>query len=100
MMLLRLLCFACGVLVLVAPPIVAFPVGAAAPDAGREGMFLLCMALASGAFFLIGMAGHRLRRSPTLRSLTALLLALPCPAWAAWPCYGGAAPRPCCGCAA
>ena len=78
MMFLRLLCLAFGVLVLVAPPMVAFPVGATAPDARLAVMFMLCMGLASAAFFLIGMAGHRLRRSASMRALAALLLAPPC----------------------
>lgn len=78
MMFLRLLCLAFGVLVLVAPPMVAFPVGAAAPNARLAVMFMLCMGLASAAFFLIGMAGYRLRRSPSMRALAALLLAPPC----------------------
>ena len=92
MMFLRLLCLAAAVLVLVAPPLVAFPVGAASPNARTAAGFLVCMALASGAFLLIGLAGHRLRRSALLRWLTALLLVLPCVASARVLWHGGAAP--------
>ena len=90
MMFLRLVCLAAGILVLVAPPMILFPVGADAPDARFAAIFLACMASASGAFFLIGMAGHRMRRVPMLRSLAALLLAPPSLASAAVLCQGGA----------
>lgn len=90
MMFLRLLCLAAGVLVLVAPPMVLFPIGAAAPDGRFALMFLACMALASTGFLLIGMAGHRMRRSSLLRSLAALLLAPPCLASLAVLWRGGA----------
>lgn len=89
-MFLRLVCLAAGILVLVAPPMILFPVGAAAPDARFAAMFLACMASASSAFFLIGMAGHRMRRVPMLRSLAALLLAPPSLASAAVLWQGGA----------
>lgn len=90
MMFLRFVCLAAGILVLVAPPMILFPVGAASPDARFAAAFLACMALASGAFFLIGMAGHRMRRVPMLRLLAALLLAPPSLASAAILWQGGA----------
>lgn len=90
MMFLRLLCLAAGVLVLVVPPVLLFPIGAATPQARFALVFLVCMALASTGFFLISMAGHRMRRSPLLRSLAALLLAPPCLASLAMLWRGGA----------
>ena len=76
MMLLRLLSLAAGALVLVAPAIL-FPSGTMVPDAGKAGLALACVVLAATGFFVVGMAGRRLRRSPPLRTLAALLLAVP-----------------------
>lgn len=76
MMFLRLLCLVAGVLVLVAPAIL-FPSGAMAPHGGKAAGVLLCVVLAATGFFFVGMAGQRLRRSPPLRMLAALLLAVP-----------------------
>lgn len=76
MMFLRMLCLVAGVLVLVAPAIL-FPSGAMAPDSGKAATALLCVVLAATGFFFIGMAGQRLRRSPRLRTVAALLLAVP-----------------------
>lgn len=76
MMFLRLMCLIAGALVLVAPAML-FPSGAMAPDAGKAGLALACVVLAATGFFIIGMAGRRLRRSPPLRTLAALLLAVP-----------------------
>ena len=76
MMILRLLCLAAGVLVLVAPAVV-LPAGAMLPDAGKAAITLACLVLTACAFLFTGMAGHLLRRSHALRSLTALLLAVP-----------------------
>lgn len=76
MTILRLLCFAAGMLVLVAPAIV-LPAGAMTPHAGKAAATLACLVLGACAFFVIGMAGHLLRRSGLLRALAALLLAVP-----------------------
>jgi len=76
MMFLRLLCLVAGALVLVAPAAL-FPTGAMAPDAGKAMIALLCVVLAAAGFFMVGMAGQRLRRSPPLRLFAALLLAVP-----------------------
>ncbi len=76
MTILRLLCLAAGMLVLVAPAIV-LPSGAMTPDAGKAAAILACLVLGACAFFVVGMAGHLLRRSALLRAVAALLLAVP-----------------------
>lgn len=76
-MFLRLLCLLAGVLILVAPPAMLFPAGATGLDALRVAVLLIGLVLASSGFFLVGMAGHRMRRSWQLRALAALLLAPP-----------------------
>jgi hypothetical protein len=90
MMILRLLCLAAGALVLVAPAVV-LPAGAMLPDAGKAAAILICLVLTACAFLFTGMAGHLLRRSHALRSLAALLLAVPLTASAAL-LWRGAAP--------
>lgn len=77
MMFLRLLCLLSGVLVLVVPPAMLYPTGAVTPDTAKAALILAGLVLASSGFFFIGMAGHRMRRSVPLRSLAALLLAVP-----------------------
>lgn len=76
MMFLRLLSLAAGALVLVAPAML-FPSGTMAPHAGKAAIALAGVVLAATGFFVVGMAGRRLRRSPPLRALAALLLAVP-----------------------
>lgn len=90
MTILRLLCFAAGMLVLVAPAIV-LPAGAMTPHAGKAAATLACLVLGACAFFVTGMAGHLLRRSGLLRALAALLLAVPL-AFCAALLWRGAAP--------
>ncbi|GAA0420213.1 hypothetical protein ACFOY5_22800 [Massilia aurea] len=90
MTILRLLCFAAGMLVLVAPAIV-LPAGAMTPHAGKAAATLACLVLGACAFFVTGMAGHLLRRSALLRALAALLLAVPL-AFCAALLWRGAAP--------
>ncbi|MEH6436345.1 hypothetical protein [Massilia sp. DD77] len=77
MIFVRLLCLVAGIFILVAPPVVLYPTGGAMPDALKAGAMLAGLVLASSGFFLIGMTGHRMRRSPALRSLAGLLLAAP-----------------------
>ncbi|WP_020655856.1 hypothetical protein [Massilia niastensis] len=77
MIFLRLLCLMAGVVVLVAPPVMLFPTGASMPNVFKAAAVLCGLLLASSGFFLVGMAGHRMRRSPRLRSLAAVLLAVP-----------------------
>jgi hypothetical protein len=77
MIFVRLLCLLAGILILVAPPVMLYPNGAMTPDALKAVGVLAALVLASSGFFLIGMAGHRMRRSPALRSLTGLLLTAP-----------------------
>lgn len=77
MIFLRLLCLMAGVVVLVAPPVMLFPTGASMPNVLKAAAVLGGLLLASSGFFLIGMVGHRMRRSPPLRTLAAVLLAVP-----------------------
>mgnify|MGYP000847653397 CR=1 FL=1 len=88
MMFLRLTSLAAGVLVLIAPALL-IRVGGMPPDAGRAGATLACVVLAAGGFFLVGMAGQRLRRSTSLRALAAVLLGVPTLASAALLWRGG-----------
>jgi len=90
MTILRLFCFAAGMLVLVAPAIV-LPSGAMIPHAGMAAATLVCLVLGACGFFITGMAGHLLRRSALLRTLAALLLAVPL-AFCAALLWRGAAP--------
>lgn len=90
MMILRLLCLAAGAMVLVAPAVV-LPAGAMVPDVGKAAATLVCLVLCACAFLFTGMAGPLLRRSPSLRSLAALLLAVPLTVSAAL-LWRGAAP--------
>ncbi|MEW7848982.1 hypothetical protein AB2N08_09810 [Massilia aurea] len=90
MTILRLFCFAAGMLVLVAPAIV-LPSGAMTPHAGMAAATLACLVLGACGFFITGMAGNLLRRSPLLRTLAALLLAVPLALCAAL-LWRGAAP--------
>lgn len=76
MTILRLLCLAAGMLVLVAPAFM-LSAGAMTPDAGKAAAILACLVLGACAFFVVGMAGHLLRRSALLRAVAALLLAVP-----------------------
>lgn len=77
MIFVRILCLLAGIMILVAPPVVLYPNGGMTPDAYKAVAMLAALVLASSGFFLIGMAGHRMRRSPGLRSLAGLLLAAP-----------------------
>ena len=63
MIFVRLLCMLAGIMILVAPPVVLYPNGGATPDAVKAAGILAGLVLASSGFFLIGMAGHRIRRS-------------------------------------
>ena len=74
MIFLRLACLMAGILVLVAPPVVLFPNGASAPGLSRSAALLAAMLLAASGFFFIGMAGHRIKRSPALGRTSALML--------------------------
>ena len=76
MIFLRLACLMAGILVLVAPPVVLFPNGASAPELSRSAALLAAMLLAASGFFFIGMAGHRIKRSPALGRVSAAALLL------------------------
>lgn len=77
MIFVRLLCMIAGVLILIAPPAMLYPTGSITLDVYKAGAMLAGLVLASSGFFLIGMTGHRMLRSPPLRSLAGLLLAAP-----------------------
>ncbi|VXB49960.1 hypothetical protein [Massilia sp. 9I] len=77
MIFLRLACLVAGLLVLVAPPAVLVPRGADLPELSRSAFLLTAMLLAASSFFFIGMTGHRIKRSPALARLCAMLLVLP-----------------------
>jgi peptidoglycan/LPS O-acetylase OafA/YrhL len=71
MIFLRLLCLLAGVVILVVPPVMLSADGAVAPT------LLLSMLLVSASFFYVGVAGHRVRRSPRLLRQSVALLVLP-----------------------
>lgn len=78
MIFLRLTCLLAGILVLIAPPLVLFPTGGEPLGGLKAAGILLVLLLGSSGFFFIGMTGHRMRRSPPLRLVAGLLLAVPC----------------------
>lgn len=79
MILLRFLSLLAGGLLLVLPPLFIF--GTATKPEFFDGRtvagMLAGLALLSTSFFFIGLAGDRMRKSATLRTTGALLLALP-----------------------
>ncbi|RZA36628.1 MAG: hypothetical protein EOP92_04380 [Lysobacteraceae bacterium] len=83
MIFLRLACLLAGILVLVTPPVVLFPNGAGAAELSRSAALLAILLLAASSFFFIGMAGHRIKRSPALHRLCAMALLAPFVAGAA-----------------
>ncbi|WP_409269596.1 hypothetical protein [Massilia sp. BHUDP2] len=76
MIFLRLACLMAGILVLVAPPVMLFPNGASAHEVSSSAALLAAMLLAASGFFFIGMAGHRIKRSPALGRVSAAALLL------------------------
>ncbi|MCC2971381.1 hypothetical protein [Massilia sp. IC2-476] len=74
MIFLRLACLAAGILVLVAPPAMLFPKGAGLFELSRSVTLLAALLLAASSFFIVGMTIHRIKRSPALGRLCALLL--------------------------
>lgn len=83
MIFLRLACLLAGILVLVTPPVVLFPNGAGAAELSRSALLLAILLLAASSFFFIGMTGHRIKRSPGLLRLCAMVLLAPFVAGAA-----------------
>lgn len=86
---LRLLSLVAGVLALIHPPLLLRSIAHVLPDMLEPFVMLGGMLLAAGGFFVIGLAGHRMRRSPPLRSLAALLLMMPFAASATVVWHGG-----------
>ncbi len=86
---LRLASLFAGVLALIHPPLLLRSVAHAIPDMAEPFVMLGGMVLAAGGYFVIGLAGHRMRRSPPLRSLAALLMMMPFAASATVVWHGG-----------
>jgi hypothetical protein len=74
---LRLLSLLAGVLALIHPPLLLRSIAHAIPDLAEPFVMLGGMLLAAGGYFVIGLAGNRMRRSPPLRSLASLLMMMP-----------------------
>lgn len=86
---LRLLSLFAGVLALVHPPLLLRRIAHLLPDVVEPFVMLGGMLLAAGGYFVIGLAGHRMRRRPALRSLAALLMMIPFAASATVVWHGG-----------
>ncbi|MFC0251380.1 hypothetical protein [Massilia consociata] len=86
---LRLLSLLAGVMALIHPPLLLRSVAHAIPDIAEPFVMLAGMLLAAGGYFVIGLAGHRMRRSPALRSLASLLMKMPFAASATVVWHGG-----------
>ena len=65
---LRLLSLFAGVLALVHPPLLLRRIAHILPDIAEPFVMLGGMLLAAGGYFVIGLVGHRMRRSPLLRA--------------------------------
>lgn len=79
MILLRFLSILAGALVMLAPPLFLFS-GTSAPaffDTRTVLMMVAVLAAVAAIFFFIGVAGARMKRSASLRTLGAILLAVP-----------------------
>lgn len=77
MLYLRLACLLAGFLVLLAPPAMLYPTGASSNELVPAAGMLIALLLAAASFFHIALTGHRIRHSPALRRLCALLLCAP-----------------------
>ncbi|MCD2518223.1 hypothetical protein LQ564_18095 [Massilia sp. G4R7] len=77
MLFLRLVCLLAGFLVLLAPPAMLYPTGASAKELIPAAGMLAALLLAAAGFFFVALTGHRIRRSPVLQRLCALLMAAP-----------------------
>ena len=86
---LRLLSLLAGVLALIHPPLLLRSIAYAIPDMAEPFVMLGGMLLAAGGYFVIGLAGNRMRRSPPLRSLASLLMMMPFAASAIVVWHGG-----------
>ncbi|WP_020655860.1 hypothetical protein [Massilia niastensis] len=86
---LRLLSLAAGVFGILLPAALLASTAHGIPDQAEPYVALVGLALASGGFFLVAMAGHRMRRSPVLRSFTATMLMAPFGASAVVIWHGG-----------
>jgi hypothetical protein len=93
MILLRLLSFVAGGLVMVVPPMyLSGGTGGPVFDGPTAIAAMAGLALVASSYFFIGFAGDRMRKSPLLRFVGALLLAVPCAAAGAVLWHGGEEP--------
>ncbi|CAN7568142.1 hypothetical protein [Massilia sp. LjRoot122] len=83
MIFLRFACLLAGMLALVVPPMLLFPSGAVTFAPSSSAALLAAQLLAASSFFFIAVAGHRIKRSPRLARLCALVLLAPFAAGAA-----------------
>lgn len=77
MRVLRLLSLAAGVFAILLPAALLASAAHGIPDWMEPYIVLMGVALGSGGFFLVAMAGHRMGRDAMLRSFAALLLMVP-----------------------
>ena len=77
MRVIRLFSLAGGVFGILLPAALLASTAHGIPDWIEPYIVLAGVALGSGGFFLVAMAGHRMNRDPMLRSFAALLLMLP-----------------------
>ncbi|MGF6274322.1 Ca2+/Na+ antiporter [Massilia sp. UYP11] len=77
MRVIRLLSLAGGVFAILLPAALLASTAHGIPDWIEPYIVLVGVALGSGGFFLVAMAGHRMHRDSLLRSFAALLLMLP-----------------------
>ena len=77
MRVIRLLSLAGGVFGILLPAALLASTAHGIPDWMEPYIVLVGVALGSGGFFLVAMAGHRMNRDAMLRSFAALLLLLP-----------------------
>lgn len=84
LILLRMLSLATGFAMLVLPPMMVAADGLLRPGSERTTMMLASMALGSLGFFLIGLCGNQMDRSPWLRHAAAALLTMPLITGALW----------------
>ena len=77
MRVLRLLSMAAGVFAILLPAALLASTAHGIPDWLEPYIVLVGVALGSGGFFLVAMAGHRMGRDAMLRSFAALLLMVP-----------------------
>jgi hypothetical protein len=74
---LRFACLIAGFLVLLAPPAMLYPTGASSSELVPAAGTLIALMLAAASFFLVALAGHRIRTARAPLRLCALLMCAP-----------------------